>query len=91
MAERVQVLLAPEEKAKLLQQARRDRLSLSGWIRRAALDRLGALADEPRIRTKAELRAFFKECDRRERGAEPDWDQHRAVIERSIRDGGAPP
>jgi hypothetical protein len=91
MAERVQVLLAPEEKARLREQARRDQLSLSMWIRRAALDRLASLAAQSRLRTKAELRAFFKECDRRERGTEPDWDQHLETIERSIRSGDTPP
>jgi hypothetical protein len=36
-----------------------------------------------------ELRSFFSECDRRETGTEPDWEQHVRVIERSRRSGAA--
>jgi hypothetical protein len=33
------------------------------------------------------LERFFVECDEREPAPEPDWADHRAVIERSRRDG----
>ncbi|HEX2251871.1 MAG TPA: hypothetical protein VHQ65_01225 [Thermoanaerobaculia bacterium] len=43
--------------------------------------------EEPveRFRSREDLQRFFGECDVRETGArEPDWDAHRAVLERSV-------
>jgi hypothetical protein len=62
--------------------AAREGLSLSDWLRRAARDRLAA-AQPPALSSAKDLRAFFKACDAREEGVEPDWDQHRRVIEDS--------
>ena len=87
MAERVQVILGAEEKERLQQQSAREKTSLSAWIRRAALERLAAISAQHRLSSRAELRAFFSACDRRERGREPDWDEHLQVIERSRRPG----
>lgn len=39
--------------------------------------------------TPEELEAFFKECDQRELGREPDWEAHRRGIERSVASGAA--
>jgi len=89
MAERVQVILKPEEKIKLQRQAEREGTSLSAWLRRVALERLAQTAEGGRFERSAELRAFFKGCAAIEAGAEPDWDVQRTVIEQSRRAGGS--
>jgi len=66
--------------------AAREGLSLSDWLRRAARDRLKA-AQPPTLSSVEDLRAFFDACDEREHGSEPDWQQHRAVIEESKASG----
>jgi hypothetical protein len=82
---RVQVILDEAEKEAFRHVAREEGMSLSAWLRRAGRERLSARRGRPRIRTVKDLRAFFAACDRRERGREPDWEEHLAVIERSIR------
>jgi hypothetical protein len=62
--------------------AANDGLSLSDWLRRAARERLEQ-REAPALSSAEDLRAFFEACDRREQGVEPDWQEHRAVIEES--------
>ncbi|MBN2497231.1 MAG: antitoxin [Deltaproteobacteria bacterium] len=78
-------MLEEEERESLRQQARREGLSLSAWIRQAAVDRLSSRQAEKRLSTADDLEAFFEACDARETGREPDWSEHLAVIERSRR------
>ncbi|MBW2277753.1 MAG: antitoxin [Deltaproteobacteria bacterium] len=66
--------------------AAREGLSLSDWLRRAARDRLEA-ARPAMLASLEDLRAFFEACDAREEGTEPDWTQHRTVIEESKASG----
>jgi hypothetical protein len=82
MSSRVQVILTEEEKARFASEARRRGMSLSAWLRAAALERLTQSESEV-PRDASALRAFFEACDRREEGREPDWEQHLAVIEGS--------
>jgi hypothetical protein len=89
MATRVQVILDEQEKELFQRQARREGLSLSAWLRRAGEQRLRSDARAPKIDSVTELRAFFSACDEREEGREPDWEEHRAVLEASIRSGEA--
>jgi hypothetical protein len=85
--ERIQVLLDPRERELFRRLARQRGLSLSAWLRDAAL-RQSVLENEvPRLRTVDALRAFFAECDAREHGREPDWEEHLAVIDTSRREG----
>ena len=59
-------------------------MSLSAWLRVAARERLERQSRAKRFRSHADLEAFFGECDALEGpGAEPDWVQHRAVIDQS--------
>jgi len=39
------------------------------------------------LRSRAELAEFFDQCDQREQAPEPDWEAHRAVIDRSKHEG----
>jgi hypothetical protein len=90
MSKRVQVILSEKEREVLRIQARRDGQSLSAWLRTAALEKLGDRAEEKAIDSLEALRGFFKECDARELGREPDWEEHRDVIGRSRAAGCAP-
>jgi len=82
MSVRVQVVLDEIEREAFRQAAANDGLSLSDWLRRAARERLEQHR-EPALSSAEDLRAFFQDCDEREQGLEPDWQQHRAVIEES--------
>jgi hypothetical protein len=85
LATRIQVVLGQEERERFRRQAELEGKSLSSWLREAGRERL----DSRRARriSSAQLSSFFRECDARERGREPDWEEHREVIERSRRGG----
>jgi hypothetical protein len=85
--ERIQVLLDPQERELFRRLARQRGLSLSAWLRDAALKQSTAENDMPRLRSVEDLRAFFAECDARESGREPDWEEHLAVLDASKREG----
>jgi hypothetical protein len=82
MSSRVQVILNNEEKARLQREARRQGMSLSAFLRLAALERLAA-GENQTLTTRADIRRFFEACDQRESGQEPDWEEHLQVIARS--------
>lgn len=86
---RIHVPLDEAEKERFRQQAEREGKSLAAWLRDAARDRLAAAQRRPAIATEGELRAFFAACTVRETRREPDWDEHRRVIEGSIRSGAS--
>ena len=81
MSTYVQVILELEREAS------RDGLSLSGWIRQAALERATERQRRDRIDSVAGLRELFRACDAREHGDEPDWHEHVAIITKSIASG----
>lgn len=87
MSTRVQVILTEEEKVRLQAEARRSGVSLSAWLRNAALERLEA--DHRDLTTQSQLEEFFADCDRREleQGPEPNWTEHLKVIAGSRRQG----
>lgn len=82
MSIRVQVVMDVVEREVFRRAAAREGLSLSDWLRRAARERLQAAGQSP-LRSADDLRMFFDECRQRERGVEPEWAQHRAVMEES--------
>lgn len=88
MKGRIHIVLDEAEKQRFRRQAEREGKSLSAWIRDAAREKL-AEAAAVRLDTLDELRAFFAGCDERETRAEPDWAEHRRVIEASQRSGSA--
>ena len=83
MAVKIQVLLNGHERELFRQQARADGLSLSGWLKQAGYERLSMARARRGFKTAEDLDAFFTRCDQRERGREPDWEQHLEVINRS--------
>ena len=86
VSSRVQVVMDEVEREAFRRAAAREGLSLSDWLRRAARDRLAA-AQPPELSSVEDLRAFFEACDAREEGVEPDWEQHRQIIEESTATG----
>jgi hypothetical protein len=88
MSTRIHLVLGEEEKALLEQAARREGMTLSAWLRKAAAEKMEKSAP-PALSSAEELRAFFARCDQKEKGREPDWEAHRKVIETS-RGEGAP-
>lgn len=86
---RIHIPLDQAEKERFRQQADREGKSLAAWLRDAARDKLAAAQRRPAIETVDELRAFFAACTTRETRAEPEWEEHRRVIEGSIRSGAS--
>lgn len=89
MAERVQVILKPEEKLRLQQQAEREGSSLSAWLRQVALERLAQSEASGRFGSVTELRELFARCQELEQGQEPDWELQKRLIEESRRSGAS--
>jgi hypothetical protein len=83
---RIQVLVEEGQQEQFRRQAEREGLSLSAWLRRAGQERLGARRGR-RITSLRDLKAFFRAVDAREKGREPDWDEHKAAIARSRASG----
>ncbi len=84
MSVRIQVILKGEEKELLRRQAKKEGMSLSAWLRRAGLEK--ARGEKRRkLGTMEDLRRFFRECEAREKGDEPSWEEHLSVIRRSRR------
>jgi len=83
---RVQVVMDEVEREAFRRAAAQEGISLSDWLRRAARERLRT-AEQPQVRSADELRAFFGKCIQREQGVEPEWRQHREVIEESKTSG----
>lgn len=84
---RIHILVDEQAKARYRRHAAREGKSLGAWLREAAEEKLARERAVDRLETVAELRAFFERCDARERAPEPDWAEHRRVIDRS-RSGG---
>ena len=83
---RIHIVVDEEEKERFRCCAEGEGKTLSEWLREAAREKLrqeGPL----RLDSLEELRAFFASCDARERRDEPDWEEHRRVIEASTRSG----
>ena len=91
MSTRIHIVIDEAEKQRFRRQAEREGKSLGAWLREAARDRLEAAQARTTFETVEELRAFFSDSDAEEARREPDWDEHRVVIEASARAGGGEP
>lgn len=88
MTSRIHIVVDEAEKERFRRQAAREGRSLSAWLREAARERLSR-REQPALDEVEELRAFFEACDERETAPEPDWEEHRRVIDRSVGSGAA--
>jgi hypothetical protein len=89
MSVRVQVILDDAEQESFRHQAEKEGVSLSAWMREAARERLRGRRGSAPLDTAEQLTELFAACDQRERGVEPDWDEHAAAIETSRRSGAS--
>lgn len=88
MSVRIQVVMEEAERELFRSCARKEGMSLSSWMRKVATERAKA-ARSPRLDTAEDLQRFWDDCDRRENGREPDWEQHLEVMQES-RSSGLP-
>lgn len=76
--------MSDEDLDRFTRQARREGMSLSAWLRAAAWDRLSEKEGSERFKSVEDLNRFFAECAaRRGPGREPDWEEHKRLIEES--------
>lgn len=82
----IQLVIPDEDHDRFVRQARREGMTLGAWIRTAAYKRLAEQQVSRPFESPADLEEFFRGCDALEGpGREPDWQEHRAVIEESRR------
>jgi len=87
--ERVQVLLEPSERERFARAADRCGESLSSWLRRAGRERVDR-EQRDGVMSVSELREFFDDCNACDDGTpEPDWEEHKRAIERSMGSGAS--
>ncbi|MDR3553696.1 MAG: hypothetical protein P4L55_02960 [Syntrophobacteraceae bacterium] len=79
MSIRVQVILDEEELSKFKAEASRESKSLSAWLRDAGRSVL-AQKRAKQMAEPEELRLFFEQRQTREKGMEPEWDEHKKLI-----------
>lgn len=85
---RVQLVIPDEDRDRFVHQAQTEGMTLSAWLRSAARQRLKEQQRLHAFRSHEDLEGFFRACDALEGpGREPDWEQHRAVIDESRQRG----
>lgn len=87
MSVRIQVILDEEEAARFRSQSQKESKSLSAWLREAGRKMLEDTAQAQPLTSPDSLRRFFKECNDREEGAEPDWAEHKKLTLEGFQSG----
>lgn len=88
MSIRVQVILNEKEAARFKAQAQKESKSLSSWLRDAGKKVLNDTKRRDSLKDPTSLKAFFKECEKREKGKEPDWEEQKQLILEGYRTRG---
>ena len=81
---RVQLVMPDADRDRFVDQARREGMSLSAWLRAAARERLETRQRVKPFQSPDDVKAFFKSCaalDGPE--TEPDWSEHLRVMNES--------
>ena len=81
---RFQLIIPDEDHDRFAYQARLEGMSLSGWLRAAAKDRIEQRERLKPFTSSADVREFFQAHD--DSGSdlrEPDWDEHLKTLEPS--------
>ena len=74
---RVQLVIPDEDRDRFVQQARREGLTLSAWLRAAARERFEDRQRSELFQSPADLEKFFMACDTLDGPeVEPEWDEH---------------
>ena len=77
---RVQLVMADEDRERFVEQARREGMSLSAWLRDAARERLAKRQSVKLFETPEDVEEFFRYCaSLKGPETEPDWEEHLAV------------
>ncbi|MBW2117929.1 MAG: hypothetical protein JRH09_08445 [Deltaproteobacteria bacterium] len=87
MSVRVQVILDEGEMTKFKSQALRESKSLSAWLRDAGKKMLQENRKWQSLTDPVVLKEFFDKCNKKEKGAEPDWEEHKSLILESYQGG----
>ena len=80
MSVRVQVILDEEEVTRFKSQAMKESKSLSAWLRDAGKNMIEINRQQQRLTDPDSLNRFFRKCNERENGVEPDWEDHKRLI-----------
>ena len=80
MSVRVQVILKEDEAARFKSQAIKESKSLSAWLRDAGNKLLDIERHRQSLNDPDSLKNFFQECNEREQGVEPEWEDHKRLI-----------
>lgn len=87
---RVQLIIGEEKRSRYIHQAHKEGLTLSAWMRAAADERLERNSRYQLFESAEDIEKFFNECDELEtKGQEPDWEQHRSVMDEVRKRGAA--
>ncbi len=87
---RVQLVMPDDDRERFVDQARREGMSLSAWLRAAARERLKARQSVKLFESPQDVEEFFRSCaalDGPE--TEPDWSEHVRVMSESRERGAA--
>ena len=90
MSVRVQVILDEEEVTRFKSQAMKESKSLSAWLRDAGKNIIEIIRQQQRLTDPDSLNRFFRKCNERENGVEPDWEDHKRLILDSYQAGNKP-
>jgi hypothetical protein len=90
MSVRVQVILDEEEVTRFKSQAMKESKSLSAWLRAAGKKMIEINRQQQRLTDPDSLKQFFRKCNQRENGVEPDWEDHKRLILDSYQAGNKP-
>lgn len=87
---RVQLVMPDDEWERFVEQARREGMSLSVWLRVAARERLGKRQSVKQFESPEDVAEFFASCATLDDpDTEPDWDEHMRVMNASRASGSA--
>ena len=87
---RVQLVMPDDDRERFVDQARREGMSLSAWLRAAARERLEARQSVKLFESPQDVEEFFRSCaalDGPE--TELDWSEHLRVMSESRARGAA--
>ena len=84
----VQTEISDTDRERFVRQARREGMTLSGWLYAAACERLENRHQAKPFASVADVMAFFRACDDLDGPEEePDWSERLRVIEATRRAG----
>jgi len=81
---RVQLVMPDADRDRFVDQARREGMSLSAWLRSAARERLEARQRVELFKSPEDVKQFFRSCAGLDGpDTEPDWSEHLRVMNES--------